>query len=460
MSNSENMLDLNQFRDHIHRYLDDALTENESLDLLKQLEHSPEKSSLFAEMGTLDELIAEAMPSVDQSTGELVHPNASPVPMKKKHSLRTFVAALAASIVLVATITFLFFGANDNKPITTEVVHAAGALWEDGNSVRNGQRIENGQKHHLAQGVVAVRFADGTNVAIEGPAEFRILGSAHLELSLGVATAHVPDSAKGFKITSQTATVVDLGTDFGIRVSNDGKTDVAVFDGEVTVERIGMGSEERSNPKHVMEGEAIRVRRDRATVETVEYDTTSFKNAWPVSSGVLQTSGLLRFVDPGPKFIPGRYEDSDHILIFPERRAIQLKEPLAVDLNEPGEYARMRRDEVAHIESKQIIRSFLVQLDPIGQTEKFADGKIHAFGQITFEREIVGVIANKAKLRATDMLLGHPDADYGDHPRGLEPPRRDETGRDSVILTADRRTLIIHLAAGSAVDQLRVLVKD
>ena len=61
------------------------------------------------------------------------------------------------------------------------------------------------------------------------------------------------------------------------------------------------------------------------------------------------------------------------------------------------------------------------------------------------------------------QLLGDPDADYGKLLRhGIEAPRKDQTGkpgRDILVLAADRRTLILNFSAGSAVDQIRVLVE-
>ena len=70
-------------------------------------------------------------------------------------------------------------------------------------------------------------------------------------------------------------------------------------------------------------------------------------------------------------------------------------------------------------------------------------------------------LPNGRKRNATDSPLGHPAADYGKFPRGLEPVRPlspDDQERDGVVLADDRRTLTLDLAAGSAVDQIRVLV--
>ncbi|QDT62550.1 hypothetical protein SV7mr_50980 [Stieleria bergensis] len=58
-------------------------------------------------------------------------------------------------------------------------------------------------------------------------------------------------------------------------------------------------------------------------------------------------------------------------------------------------------------------------------------------------------------------LLGNPLGNYSKMPRGIEPLRTSDTannGRDVVILSEDRRTLSLDLSAGSAVDQIRVIL--
>ena len=48
-------------------------------------------------------------------------------------------------------------------------------------------------------------------------------------------TATIPESAVGFVVDAVAAHVVDLGTSFGVSVSDNGQTGVCVFDGGVEV---------------------------------------------------------------------------------------------------------------------------------------------------------------------------------------------------------------------------------
>ncbi len=216
-------------------------------------------------------------------------------------------------------------------------------------------------------------------------------------------------------------------------------------------------------PQLVREGNAVRSKPKANTIDSVDYSTERHEDAWPGTSGVLQATGLMKFVSPGPDFVTGRCEDSDHILVFPERSRVLLKSDLHVNVTEPGQYIRIRRRDKQPIASGLLVRSYLLQLNPIGEFgRKEVDGA-RVIGQITFDRPILGLIGGTALLNRTDDLLGHPLGNYGDNGRGIEPTRPGDlpdSGRDSVTLSRDRRTLSLDLSASSAVDQIRVIVSQ
>ena len=88
--------------------------------------------------------------------------------------------------------------------------------------------------------------------------------------------------------------VIDLGTAFGVSVGADGETDVCVFEGEVEVSL----SEGEDTPQLVREGFAVRSKPEADTIDSVDYSTERYEDAWPVTSGVLQATGLMKFVSP------------------------------------------------------------------------------------------------------------------------------------------------------------------
>ncbi|MEO1970134.1 MAG: hypothetical protein ABGX07_01175, partial [Pirellulaceae bacterium] len=140
---------------------------------------------------------------------------------------------------------------------------------------------------------------------------------------------------------------------------------------------------------------------------------------------------------------------------------VLLQVALAVDLIEAGQYQRINRKERHLVAAGQRVRSYLLQLDPIGRLQRDDPNKSRVIGQITFDRPIIGLIASSTNLHAPDDALRHPHRDYRPAPRGIEPHRRvDSTasGRDVVVLSKDQRTLSLDLSAGSAVDQIRVVI--
>jgi len=145
---------------------------------------------------------------------------------------------------------------------------------------------------------------------------------------------------------------------------------------------------------------------------------------------------------------------------FADRRNVLLKQLLPVDLAEPSEYENARRREQHILQPGQRVRSYLSQMDKIGRQILKGSDKLRVFGQITFDGRIVGLIASQRILLETGVLFGDHEGDYGDLARGVEPSSDYTEGKHAVILAANRRTLILNSAAGSAVDQIRILVSE
>ena len=87
----------------------------------------------------------------------------------------------------------------------------------------------------LDSGLVQLEFYSGVTVVLEGPADFEIVSSMKAICRSGRLRAHVPRQAEGFQIETPSATLVDLGTEFGVRVDPTGQAEVHVFAGKVQV---------------------------------------------------------------------------------------------------------------------------------------------------------------------------------------------------------------------------------
>ena len=87
----------------------------------------------------------------------------------------------------------------------------------------------------IKSGYAQVEFFCGATVVLEGPAELDLKSAMLAHVHRGRLRAQVPPAARGFSLTHEDLTVVDLGTEFGMSVSPDG-ADVQVFDGEVELQ--------------------------------------------------------------------------------------------------------------------------------------------------------------------------------------------------------------------------------
>ncbi len=457
-------------------YLEDAIDDCD-LDLLnRELANSPDRVRQFNDMRLVTGLINEHGRAVGSRTASDLATNSpsesgrfdSPAGDSGANAESHFPSrrATAVALAVLATAASLFLALNwpgpgpqhdDTAPVLATLAYTSHARWESAERLP-GDAIGKG-KLHLEVGLARLDFHNGATVTLQGPAEYEVLSADRTRLRSGILTASIPESAIGFEVITPAMDVVDLGTSFGVSVGTDGETDVCVFEGEVEVSL----SEGEFTPQLVREGNAVRSRPEADSIDSVDFSTKRYEDAWPVTSGVLQATGLMKFVSPGPRFVPGRYEDSEHILVFPESSHVVLKSDIEVDVTKPGQYVRVRRKHKRPIAAGQAIRSYLLQLNPIGEFTREEADAARIIGQITFDRPILGLIGGTKLLTGTDKILGDPMGDYGKSGRGIEPSHPEDlpdSGRDFVTLSRDRRTLSLDLSASSAVDQIRVVVSE
>ena len=452
----------------IQEMLDGVLDDNGREDLLKRVESDEAARKLYfdqiAAHSALRAVLADCLPPPADSANAVEVEPKSMVADRSRRKVFAFVASVAATfLVLFGSIAWL---ATRNPVIVQSkgtrppaiITQAVGAYDREGVALLSGQRVQPGELI-VDRGVVRLDFVNRARLTIEGPAKIEVVDEMRVSLMSGVITATIPESAIGFVVDTDTAHVVDLGTSFGVSVGDDGTTDVCVFEGEVEVsspEKKQLGE----RPYLLREGEAVRAGAGPSAIDSIVYDTSAFEKAWPVNSGVLQTTGSMRFVSPGPDFHPGNYEDNDHIVVFPERRGFVSNETIRVDMVDPGQFAKTSSGEKPVLLTKQKLTSYLLQLNahPEG---KNPNRRRSVRGQITFAKPIVGVIMANRLLKQSEVVFGLPGVEYPG-PRMIEPrPQGDQRpGFDTVILAADRRTLIIELQENPGnLDQFRVLVE-
>jgi ferric-dicitrate binding protein FerR (iron transport regulator) len=138
-------------------------------------------------------------------------------------------------------------------PAIAWLVNAQNCRWSEGEATED---MRAGKVLHLERGLAEVRFECGARVVLEGPATLELLSGRSARLLHGRLTARAPGEATGFEIVSPQGKVIDLGTEFGIAVSEQGATEVYVFEGKVEAHAADSG---RAGPVSLTQNQAARI---------------------------------------------------------------------------------------------------------------------------------------------------------------------------------------------------------
>lgn len=145
------------------------------------------------------------------------------------------------------------------------------------------------------EGVVQLEFYCGATVVVEGPAEIEILDESRVVCRLGRLRAHVSGLARGFAVLAPSLEVVDLGTEFGLNVSNDGAAEVHVFEGKVELYD-AKSNRNLATRRELNAGDALTVDRD-GTSKTIAVRDADFVTPTRLSqmTGVRQQGQLIEW---------------------------------------------------------------------------------------------------------------------------------------------------------------------
>ncbi len=146
--------------------------------------------------------------------------------------------AIAALLLLAAIIVWRTSPAGGNRnPALAEVatlVDARDCKWAGGQTLDIDKRFSAGVLE-LTAGVAVFQFDGGSRLALQGPASLEIIGPKTARLHRGNATVRCEQGVYSFSLLTPTSVVVDLGTEFGVAVNDDGGSEVHVLDGAVEV---------------------------------------------------------------------------------------------------------------------------------------------------------------------------------------------------------------------------------
>jgi hypothetical protein len=146
----------------------------------------------------------------------------------------------AAAILAVAAGIIVLVLHQSNPPVAT-LAAAVESTWGGTSKPVRGEALNAGQSLSLQAGVAQLTFTGGAKVIVEGPAQFTLDSPVAMTLSSGRLAANI--TGGGFTVHTPTATVNDLGTEFGVATTATGATQVEVFQGRVETRTRSAGAD-------------------------------------------------------------------------------------------------------------------------------------------------------------------------------------------------------------------------
>lgn len=158
-------------------------------------------------------------------------------PQKNKYKVSKFsilgIAINAAAILFI--VLFLKFAPQRYHALeVATLVDQLNVKWAHPNKIRErGSRLWTDEGPlDLKQGMVKIRYDDGVDVVIEGPALFEI-NQSQIYLEYGRLYGCVSESGLGFRVETPTSQFLDHGTEFGVLANIDGSSELHVMEGKV-----------------------------------------------------------------------------------------------------------------------------------------------------------------------------------------------------------------------------------
>ena len=435
------MSDLSRVEDLAQRVADGLADEAEFAELEGLMEEDRESRILYLKTQQihqdLERKSARGTLGTDREPAEHDEPIGLPLAASSLRFRRIVWIVTAAAAVLALFFGVWFAGSNE----IGELVEVSKAQWQ---GRPPSEKLNRGRRLQLGLGSVELRLVSGVRVVLQGETDVVLRSAMEIELNNGQLFADVPDNAHGFRVTTSGMDVIDLGTQFGVRIGATG-ADVHVFEGEVEVE-----SEDKSQAKRTLTTAQAAHFNPRGQLKNwVALDYEGF-GAPVLTPGVISTTEAVHwFADPPSSF---GFTEADSVALVLERRNVLLEQPLDVTFDRHKRGTNSAYDtHVKVLEAGTRVDSYLMHFNPSVRLGKGPGGGVQ------FDRPIIGVIARGDQLRSSDAILGLPELAYPDETRrGLE---GDSEALDVIRMEGDQMGVAFS-GQETGLDQVRILIES
>lgn len=296
--------------DLLSRLLDDKLDDGEREQLMDLLQYDPDARELYHEHIALHamlhwidceplEHVADESPLVRMAPSDTLPTSRTPILGFLGDAIHSTMSysfdgwPLAYLVATVIVVTGLVFGGLISVPTVTQVARESAfpvefwrnaaapkvgritatldCSWADGSPVaRDGDYVSIGRPFALDAGLLEITYETGAKVILQGPVTYAVASANSGFLSSGKLVGKMTtEKAKGFAVGTPTATVVDLGTEFGVEVDDQGGTRSHVFAGTVRVMLTGTDSASQSQTMDLHANDSVSIEKKSDAVAGV-----------------------------------------------------------------------------------------------------------------------------------------------------------------------------------------------
>jgi hypothetical protein len=241
---------LNRVAELTSRLLDLGLAAEERDELNELLRGDPESCERYLDLVEIHAHFVQEQSGESNSKGdaEILPFSVRSVPggkMKSPRISKWWPALAAAAAVTLLIHGSLFWkshldaGRNrepSNAPGVAVLSRLVDGVWADPDlALEEGASVPAGL-FRMKSGLAQLEFFSGATLIVEGPVELDLESEWRIACHEGRLRAFVPEPAQGFTIVTPEYHAVDLGTEFALSVTEDGRSEVHVVEGEVRLD--------------------------------------------------------------------------------------------------------------------------------------------------------------------------------------------------------------------------------
>ena len=250
------------------RYLQNDLSQEERDTLVALLRDDSKKARAFVEALDQRSQMAEAVAQVISARGH------QPRPGKAKPIIALLAIAAAVAVAFVALRDTATTPTPDSIRDAAPIARVVGMLHHPDTGefpiIRN-QAFAAGESIFVKSGIIGVETVSGVNLILEEKTIVVFDSPTQIYVKSGQLSVHLPPEMTAFTVLTDTAKIVDRGTEFGVQIDPNSGTDVHVFRGKV-----GISTKVAPNREHLFErGRCIRVAKASPLAE-IDYNPSAF----------------------------------------------------------------------------------------------------------------------------------------------------------------------------------------